>query len=202
MAITMQQLLENLDLAIVNKEEFYELYGNAIQILVPSRNGKRYEVTLSKDEKKEIEDQIDSIISFYKNVFRKKCGPILMDLGYVKDQGQFMEYYKTSKPITFLGINSCIGVVIKKVGGVHLVLPRDHGDDKFYFLRLAWLKTYCGNKKLVIAAKSKQDIYEHASLSEHTKTSQEKEVLEWFQEKILEKEYEFKPVTDKAPITI
>ena len=87
MAITRQQLLENLDLALKNKDEFYELYKNLIQTLVPSKG--RYKVTLKKEE---IENESNKIISFYKDVFRKKCGPILMDSGYVKDQGQLMSW--------------------------------------------------------------------------------------------------------------
>lgn len=180
MAITRQQLLENLDLALKNKDEFYELYKNLIQTLVPSKG--RYKVTLKKEE---IENESNKIISFYKDVFRKKCGPILMDLGYVKDQGQFMEYYKTSKPITFLGINSCLGVVVKGKGGVHLVMPVGTSDYGFYFLRLGWLKAIAGTDDLIVVGDNKEDMDIHLEiLSSHVKTYKDKELYNWFKDKI------------------
>lgn len=108
-----------------------------------------------------------------------------MDSGYVKDQGQFMEYYKTSKPITFLGINSCLGVVVKGKGGVHLVMPVGTSDYGFYFLRLGWLKAIAGTDDLIVVGDNKEDMDIHLEiLSSHVKTYKDKELYNWFKDKI------------------
>jgi hypothetical protein len=49
-----------------------------------------------------------------------------MDRGvYKTGQDELMEYMETNKPITYVSLNSCIGLTLPGKFGVHLVIPTD-----------------------------------------------------------------------------
>ena len=188
----MQQLIENLAFSKNHKLEFYMLYQYAIEVQCSGKNKKVDNITLKKNSK-----EVMNIINYYTNEFRSSYGPILMDKGYVNDQGQLMEYYQSSKPITFPGLEGCLGVKVGNKGGVHLVSIWCNDAAITYLKRIKWIYGLGGkNVNLKIAAKKGNDhVLDHIEgLKELLKdknerifnlitiklNKDEKEKVEWF----------------------
>ena len=64
-------------------------------------------------------------------------------------------------------------------------MPVGTSDYGFYFLRLGWLKAIAGTDDLIVVGDNKEDMDIHLEiLSSHVKTYKDKELYNWFKDKI------------------
>jgi len=103
------------------------------------------------------------IVNFYKHHFKNKFGLILLDIG---PDGTNMEYGKSNgKPITFVGLDSCLGVVSKDYG-IHLSPVSLTCEERYecYIDRITAMYHYVGqNANLITCSKcsNKEDTKSH-----------------------------------------
>ena len=166
-----------------NREKFYDLYKKAVDSIV-----------LGVDQKVKGEDIVisdssaDAVIDFYNNKFKNECGPILMDVGVKRtQQGENMEYCQSSKPITFVGLISCLGIRVGTKGGVHLVQPAKPELAKTYFERLEWMRKLGGeDADLSIGYTTLSDMKEHLESLKQNIVSHKNgnELVSWFENRM------------------
>ena len=131
--------LEKLKKEKTNHNDFFEMYHGAAGYL----NGHKDNILIKKYELDSIKSQ--TLVDIYKNYFKNEFGLILLDIG---PDGANMEYGKSNgKPITFVGLTSCLGLVCPGKGGVHLVLDPDKLN--IYVERIKFIHELCGNGELI-----------------------------------------------------
>jgi hypothetical protein len=130
------------------------------------------------------------VVDYYIKHFRAKSGPILMDKGVEKTkQGTVMEIAKSSKPITYVGLDSCIGLTVKGKIGVHLVTPFE--NQQIYIDRVKDIEKVCGTQKLLICAKTSADVTDHVNdvVTLMSQSGNCPDAIKWLSNKIKDKEY-------------
>ncbi|BED91675.1 MAG: hypothetical protein Pg6B_04570 [Candidatus Azobacteroides pseudotrichonymphae] len=155
--MTVDELLNNLEEnAPQDKPLFYKLYKASIEVLTKSGSGE-------VDGRKITPEEAEKVLNYYVKIFKAEYGPILMDKGVQgTDQGINMEYAVTNKPITYVGLDSCIGLTIPQTAGTHLVIPFDGDQKKTYLERVEMIIGYYdGKQEIVICAVSKDSIGDH-----------------------------------------
>lgn len=176
MPISEFELVKNMHTKVPqNRQMFIEIYRTAIELLTGDGKGKIGDLQLKKNNnignkgsEGKNEYYVWNVVDYYIKHFKNTYGPILMDKGVKKTlQGEFMEIAQSSKPITYVGLDSCIGVTspvsitVKNKIGVHLVIPFDEKMKKIYTKRVQTLQKVCGNSKLIICGKTSEAIEDH-----------------------------------------
>ena len=139
-----------------NRNFYYKIYKAAVGYI------NNREMKLSKEYNMG-KETCEKIISFYNYKFKSKFGLILLDVGFDKN---LMEFSKSNgKPITFVGLNSCLGVVSKDYG-IHLSPVSLTCEERYecYIDRITAMYHYVGqNANLITCSKcsNKEDTKSH-----------------------------------------